>query len=574
MGEEWVSFVKAIGSHIGHVLVFARAISMLHTVNAQLEQRVAEQTAEARKGQSFLENLIALSPSMVFETDLTNGRSIYASPNAERICGYTAQEILTTPRFWETHVHPDDRGSFTGLRAEAIKNRETEYGVEYRFLNKDGSYRWIHSTIRIQYDNAGNAVRVFGYDQDTTARKAAEEALTQARLEADRSNRAKSEFLSRMSHELRTPLNAILGFGQLLDIEDLTPDQRESVQHVLRAGGHLLRLIDEVLDIARIEAGRLSFSPEPVPIRATLHQALDLIRPMAAKKNVQLLAAAPGPWDKHVLADQQRLTQVLLNLLSNAVKYNRAGGSVTLSCEDIQAGKVRFSVRDTGRGIAPGNLERLFSPFERLDAAQAGIEGTGLGLALSKHLIEAMGGAMGVESVLGMGSTFWIELPEVSEPLELIDAPPEREGKALPPAGTGGTVLYIEDNLSNFRLVERILALRPGVRLISAMQGRMGLDLAQTHRPDLILLDVHLPDISGAEVLAELQADAQLRRIPVVMISADAIPATIGRFLAQGAGAYLTKPLDVKKLLTLLDERLKHPGAAGKAGGSPQRYSS
>ncbi len=391
--------------------------------------------------------------------------------------------------------------------------------------------------------------------------------LDKAKQEADRANQAKSEFLSRMSHELRTPLNAILGFGQLLEMDSLNPEQREGVEQILKGGRHLLELINEVLDIARIEAGRLGISPEPVSVKEVVGESLDLIAPLAADGRVRLDGGTASIPDRFVLADRQRLKQVLLNLLSNGVKYNRKGGTVALSYEDTLEGRLRINITDTGLGLAPERMARLFTPFERLGAEQAGVEGTGLGLALSKGLVEAMGGTLGVESTPGTGSTFSVELPIVEGPVQRL----ERMGVGMPAAAEleapqkAQIVLYIEDNLSNLKLVQRLLAHRPQVRLLPAMQGRLGLDLAREHRPHLILLDLHLPDVPGDEILRRLREDPETRHIPVVMISADATPGQVERLLAAGARDYLTKPLDVKKFLALLDGALKEP-EPGRAG--------
>jgi CheY-like chemotaxis protein/nitrogen-specific signal transduction histidine kinase len=380
--------------------------------------------------------------------------------------------------------------------------------------------------------------------------------LAQARKEAERANRAKSEFLSRMSHDLRTPLNAVLGFAQLLDMDNLTDDQRESVMQILQAGRHLLDLMNEVLDISRIESGHLSLSPEPVAVPEIVQQAVKLVRPLADARRIAIELAASAAEERYVKADRQRLTQILLNLVSNAIKYNREGGRVTLSCTERPDGRVRINVSDTGAGIRPEKLALLFTPFERLGADQTSIEGTGLGLALSRGLAEAMDGIVGVDSQVDVGSTFWIELSSASPTPD--DRKPSSAALPTPPAvrPITGTVLYIEDNASNVRLLERLLKQRrPGITLMHASEGALGVDIALKHKPDLIFLDLHLPDIPGEEILRQLWTHQRTREIPVVVLSADATVSQSRRLIASGAAAYLTKPLDVSQLLTVLDER-------------------
>ncbi|HEY7766909.1 PAS domain S-box protein [Longimicrobium sp.] len=381
-------------------------------------------------------------------------------------------------------------------------------------------------------------------------RTRAERELRAAREEAERANRAKSEFLSRMSHELRTPLNAILGFGQILEMEVRSEDDRESAEQILRAGRHLLGLIDEVLDLARIEAGAALVSVAPVAVRQTVAECLDLLRHMGQQRGVAIEAGDALASDAVVLADPQRLKQVLLNLLSNAIKYNRPGGVATVSAERAGGAALRIVVADTGAGISPEKLHRLFVPFDRLDAEQSGVEGTGLGLALSRGMMGAMGGTLGVHSEEGRGSRFWAELPLV---LPAAGHAPEPEAPHDEPSRT---VLVIEDNLANLRLVERVFQRRPAVRLLSAMQGSLGLDLAREHRPDLVLLDMDLPDLSGDEVLAQLRQDPALAHVPVVMVSGDAIPAQVQRLLEMGAQGYITKPFDIQELLREVDVHL------------------
>jgi CheY-like chemotaxis protein/anti-sigma regulatory factor (Ser/Thr protein kinase) len=326
------------------------------------------------------------------------------------------------------------------------------------------------------------------------------------------------------------------------------------VSHILRAGRHLLGLINEVLDISRIEAGRLQLSLEPVPVRETVSQAMQLVRPSADSLGITL-AAEPIDEGLHVLADRQRLQQVLLNLLANAVKYNRPHGTVRVAC-DAGDERMRIAVSDAGPGIAADKLARLFVPFDRLGAEATGVEGTGLGLALSKALVDAMRGTLEVESAVGTGSTFAVTLPRVAAPGAAGGALADDHAAAAPAPQRPRTILYIEDNVSNLRLVESILSRRPGFTVLSAMQGRVGVDLARDHRPDLILLDRHLPDITGEQVFRLLQDDPRTRAIPVVILSADAIVGGMQALLDSGVRAYLTKPLDVRRLLDLIDETL------------------
>ncbi len=381
------------------------------------------------------------------------------------------------------------------------------------------------------------------------------EAYKQNALSADQANRAKSEFLSRMSHELRTPLNAILGFAQLLGISNLSLNDRESVEQISKAGRHLLGLINEVLDIARIESGRIDLSLEAINPMDIVTESLDLIRPLAVQSGIQLLMNEDLSENRlRITADRQRLKQILINLLSNAVKYNKKAGSVRVWLELAGAERLRINITDTGLGISDGKLEQLFVPFERLGAEQSRIEGSGIGLALSKRLIEAMTGLIGVSSRPGEGSTFYIELPIATEVLSTANAQSSSELKSEDQPLKPITVVYIEDNPANIRLVQLILANRPNATLLTATDGLSGLELVRQEQPNVVLLDLHLPDIEGHEVLNRLQADVKTKNIPVVILSADANPEQTAKLLEAGAQQYLTKPFDVRTFLKVLDE--------------------
>jgi signal transduction histidine kinase/CheY-like chemotaxis protein len=370
--------------------------------------------------------------------------------------------------------------------------------------------------------------------------------------EARSASLAKTQFLSRTSHELRTPLNAILGFAQLLEADLEGTPQAAQVEHVRVAGQHLLTLIDEVLDIARIESGDLKLSLEPQRLDTLAQEAVDLLRPLADRQNIAL-QLTPGLAGLIVLADRQRLRQVFINLLSNAVKYNRPGGRVEIDVRSSED-QVWVSVRDTGVGIRPELLPRLFAPFERLEAEQAGVEGTGLGLALSRQLMLHMGGDIEAISMPAEGSVFTVRLMRARRASDVAPTarPDREEGIARNETGTK-TVLVIEDNASNRALMQALIARRPHWRMITATDGDSGLRAARAESPQLVLLDLHLPGMGGEAVLSALRADAALTGTPVVIVSADALPETRERLRANGAADYLTKPLEVARFLSLLD---------------------
>lgn len=471
-------------------------------------------------------------------------------------------------------IHPDDRDRVDLAYAQSLQTR-TGYEITHRLLMPDGRIKWVHERCVSEFDALGNPLRSMGTVQDITERHLAQETLRQlnenleqrvaqrtAELEsaknaAEQANNAKSDFLSRMSHELRTPLNGILGFAQLLAY-NTTPaldlEQADYVQEIMHAGGHLLALINEVLDLSRIESGRLELEPMPLAIAQAVRECVPLVKTLAAERNVTISVESTG--DYVVRADRLRLRQIFLNLLSNAVKYNREGGSVAMSCGSIRDGWVRVSVQDSGRGIAAESLSRLFQPFERLQSAYDGIEGAGIGLAISRKLTEAMGGNIGVESVAGAGSTFWVEFPL----LKGSATEPQHNLEAMQAAmSSSRTVLYIEDNPISVRLLQKSIAGRLGIVMIGAYSAELGLEMARTRRPDIILLDINLPGMNGFEALSILKGDAATRDIPVVAITANAMERDIKKGLDAGFVDYLTKPVDIIQLVLVLSRLAGRP---------------
>jgi PAS domain S-box-containing protein len=470
----------------------------------------------------------------------------YVSPASRELYGYDPEEMVGRSA-WE-YIHPEDHAAVRQVSGAVRLPSGHDHAVEYRARRRDGSCVWVESKVRTLWDPAtGEPLEFHNTTRDISERKAAEAEIRRAKDEAEAANRAKSEFLSRMSHELRTPLNAILGFGQLLERAPLQERQHRHAEHVVKGGRHLLTMIDEVLEISRIESGNLGISVEPVPVATSVQEALELIKPIADQRDILLDTDLGAATDVHVMADAQRLKQVLLNLLSNAVKYNSSGGRIRVFAAP-EGETVLLGVSDTGPGIAACDLARLFTPFDRLGAEASDVEGTGLGLALSRSLAEAMGGSLTATTEIGAGSTFELRLTR-GEP---TTTPPDRTASDKDrPKVPACRVLYVEDNISNLRLVEEILA-DDDVEVIAAATGRLALDIAPGARADVILLDINLPDMTGDEVLRGLRAYPETAATPVIVLTADATSATRRRMLALGASAHLTKPIDIDLLKTTL----------------------
>jgi len=584
------------------------------------ERRGAEKALAARD--RLLDSVIRASPDMITLMDRTG--KIHQISEAEGALFGHQHEVFTRADVFD-FVHPDDFDDVASLFIRMVTGAVSHLHLRYRARHAEGHWVTVDSRAQAVEDGEGHFAGAVVVSRDITDKLESEQLLHASRDAAEKASRAKSDFLSRMSHELRTPLNSILGFAQLLQMDNLPGQQTDAVDHILRAGRHLLDLIDEVLDIARIESGYLELALAPVAVSEIVSEALELTNPIAARAEV-IIRSSVDPRDGHVVtADRQRFMQVLLNLLSNAVKYNRPGGRVDVSCDPGAPGRLTLAVADTGRGIRAEDLHRVFVPFDRLGAEQSGIEGTGVGLALSQHLCERMGGRISVQSVADVGSTFTVDLPASEPAPDTADAGDSATGDTgtgdtgtgdtgtgnaatLAPGTTGtsatapgttatgaavtvtpvsdtadgapGTdsqpqmpggsdldadlgwspgpgrsfrVLLVEDNLTTLDLVERVLSRRPGTEVLAAMQGGLGVELAREHLPDMILLDISLPDMTGNTVLDRLGEDPATANIPVAVVGADAPAQQVRQLLGRGVMGFLAKPIDVRGLLSLVD---------------------
>ncbi len=500
------------------------------------------------------------------------GRVSYVNRAWTELTGIPADDMIGKDALH--HVHPDDRATAARHMADALSDDGTVR--EVRFLAREGRERWMEVKGRALFGEDGSINGFAGTMHDVTERRkdalnaqAARDRAEHARADAERVSQAKSEFLSRMSHELRTPLNAILGFGQLLELSQLNDDDADNLSQIMRAGRHLLHLINDSLDVSRIETGSMTLSLEAVQLGPLVSESVDLLRPAAEKLKLALVLPSADSGQRRVSADRQRLKQILVNLVSNAVKYNRPGGRVSVDCYPVadaeaatgpdsthsgEHGWVRIAVNDTGMGVPAERMDDIFVPFERVGAELTEIEGTGLGLALTKSLVEAMSGRITVSSVQGIGATFYVDLPAVSAADAWVE-PSQDAGDGEDEAAPQHTVVYIEDNPSNVMLVRRILARRPQVRLLVASDGAAGLRMVREHRPDMVLLDLHLPQMVGAEVLDVIRTDKDpaLRLTPIVVVTADLSPGTEERIMQAGANGFIGKPIDLPMLLNAID---------------------
>ncbi|MCO5318449.1 MAG: ATP-binding protein [Microthrixaceae bacterium] len=516
-------------------------------------------TGELERSRAFLRSILENIPDMVFVKDASELRFVRFNAAGERLLGYPREEMLGKNDF--DLFPPEEAEFFTRKDREVLEGGKLVDVPEEPIATRTHGERILHTKKIPILDDDGVPQFLLGISEDITDRVEADRALQEAITTAEEANRAKSEFLSRMSHELRTPLNAVLGFAQLLEMDLKDEANLESVRHIITAGSHLLELINDVLDISRIDSGMMSISTEPVDLRELIPECVELTRPLAQRAGVEIVSERPAGRCT-VTADRQRLRQVLLNLLSNAIKFNEEAGSVTVGC-DAGKGPVTVSVTDTGCGIPQESLPRLFTPYERLDAADRGIEGTGLGLALSKRLCDAMGAELSISSPETGGCRAEVRLQPVRSDGDTTPNESARDEPSGDRTAVSGTILHIEDNPANAELVRRALSGQPGTTVLEARTAAEGLALARSHLPDLVLLDVHLPDAEGTEVLDALRTHHRTAPIPVVVLSADANPEQVERFTRSGAADYLTKPLDVRRLLRITARALE-PGPSGR----------
>jgi PAS domain S-box-containing protein len=497
---------------------------------------------------------------------------------AERMLGYLATEVVN--RINPSDIHDpqevlaralalsEELGTTItpGFEALAFKaSRGIEDIYELTYICKDGSRFPAIVSITALRDDFGAIIGYLLIGTDNSVRKQVESDLNEAMAAAEKANRAKTDFLSGMSHELRTPLNAILGFAQLMDsgTPAPTPSQKRSLDQILKAGWYLLELINEILDLALIESGKVMLSREPVSLVEVMLECRAMIEPQAQKRGISMTFPR-FETPRFVNADRTRVKQVLINLLFNAIKYNKAAGAVVVECVPIPPNSIRICVRDTGMGLSADQIAQLFQPFNRLGKEASVEEGTGIGLVVTKRLVELMGGVIGVESTVGVGSTFWIELCLTSAPQFTA---PESAHRALAPAQIPEamprrTLLYVEDNPANLELVEQLIARRPDLRLLSAADGNLGVEFARAYLPDVILMDIHLPGLSGIEALKILRADPTTAHIPIIALSANAVPRNIEMGLEAGFFDYLTKPIKVNLFMDALDVALQHSRTA------------
>ena len=544
------------GGIIGYLL-----IGTDNTARKQVEAEQKKLDQRLRDQQFYTRSLIESNIDALMTTDPV-GIITDVNKQMEALTGCTRDELIGAP--FKNYFTDPERAE-AGIRQVLSEKKVTDY--ELTACARDGKETVVSYNATTFYDRDRTLQGVFAAARDVTERKRFEHALQESNVElesakstAEKANLAKSDFLSSMSHELRSPLNAILGFAQLMESASPPPtvSQTKSIAQILQAGWYLLKLINEILDLSGIESGQMSLSKEMVSLSDLMSECRAMMEPQAQQRGIRMtFPVFESPL--YVNADMTRLKQIVINLLSNAIKYNREGGTVVVECTANAASRVRLSVRDTGAGLSPEKLAQLFQPFNRLGQEASGVTGTGIGLVVTKRLAELMDGVLGVESTVGMGSTFWCELLSAKAP-QLPFPNGETEALVLAETSSDGQqriVLYVEDNPANMNLIEELVARHPDMRLVTAVNATLGIEIARTVRPQVILMDINLPGISGVKALQILREDPATAHIPVVAISANAMPRDIAKGLEAGFFRYLTKPIKVKEFMDTLNAALE-----------------
>ncbi|MDH5437114.1 MAG: ATP-binding protein, partial [Gammaproteobacteria bacterium] len=542
-GGNFSSYIgKGVTGEVGELMdAFETMRNDLENTSHALTETVAQAKESETKQRAIVENI-----SDAIITINEHGEIETFNPGAEAMFGHKHTEIIGNP------LDPLIPEALLKKHTEMMNhhNKPVRTKIDTHGQHKDGHIFPID--ISVNEMSIGGKRKFTAIIRDISEERASKNALINAKEEAERANEAKTDFLSRMSHELRTPLNAILGFTQVLEMNDnghLHAEDQLHIKEVYKAGNHLLELVNEVLDLAKIESGSLNLSMEPVNIHDVLEDCHILMRPVATERGISLTCADSPCKEKYVLADRTRMKQVMLNLISNAIKYNQSGGSVNIACEPSDNNFIRLSVKDTGPGISTEHQNEMFKPFNRLWAKNSTIEGTGIGLVITKSFVEKMNGKIGLESTLGTGSTFWFELQQTEIPKHINGLSNITHFNSYNVnKDCRHIILYIEDNPANLRLVTSVLKHEKDIQILTAHEPHLGLEIARIHKPALILLDINLPMIDGYEVLKRLKASAETRDIPVIAVSANAMHSDIKKGISAGFDDYITKPIDVRKL--------------------------
>ena len=520
--------------------------------------------AALRESEARQARIIQASNDGIWEWYAERG-SFHFSNRCWEHLGYTEKDDLVNRgknrlAVWRSHIHPTDLPKFDDTLARHMRG-EGAFDIEYRTFGKEGNVRWIRARGRASFDAEGKPVRMSGTNMDITDIKRSEERVMQAKETAEKANQSKSEFLSSMSHELRTPLNAIMGYAQLFEYDvNLPARHMDNGREIYKAGQHLLQLINDVLDLAQIESGQMTVSLEPVLVSRVIADCFTLVQPQADAQSIKLEAQLNGLESTYAVADSVRLKQALINLLSNAVKYNKLGGNVVVRMAERENSQLRISVRDTGRGIPVNRQDELFQPFNRLNAEHSPIEGSGVGLVITKQLVEMMAGKISFKSVEEEGSEFWIDLPlstawnqDLLAQQQLTPSDPKTVELKVT---RQKRILYVEDNPSNIRLMQQLFARYPELDLEVAEEAFLGIYKARNEQPDVVILDINLPGMDGYEALSVLKSDPITAHIPVLGLSANAMPYDIERGKNAGFYDYLTKPVEINHLVTALNQLL------------------